>query len=377
MSPESNSRQQFTRARRWVIKVGSALLTDSGRGLDYDMITALVQQMAALRRAGRELVLVSSGAVAAGMVRLGWSERPHALHELQAAAAVGQMGLVQSYESAFQRYDMHTAQVLLGHDDISARDRYLNARGALTTLLRLGVIPVVNENDTVATDEIRFGDNDTLAAMVANLIDADVLLILTDQQGLYEADPRVNPDASLVTEAYANAPGLEAMAGSRGVLGRGGMLTKIRAAKLAARSGTDTLIVQGQRSNVIGEVAAGAAIGTWLRADQAPLAARKRWLAGLMRGSGTLVLDDGAVEVLRSAGKSLLPVGVKQVRGNFARGDMVICTDTSGREIARGLVNYPLAEAQKIIGHSSERFEELLGYQGEPELIHRDNLVLS
>jgi glutamate 5-kinase len=376
MSPESN-RQKFSQARRWVIKVGSALLTDEGRGLDSDTISVLVRQMAALRRDSREVVLVSSGAVVAGMVRLGWPERPHALHKLQAAAAVGQMGLVQSYESAFQAYGMHTAQVLLGHDDISARDRYLNARGALTTLLELGVIPVVNENDTVVTDEIRFGDNDTLAALVANLIDADALLILTDQEGLYEADPRIEPGARLVTEEQADSPALETMAGSGGILGRGGMLTKIRAAKLAARSGTDTLIVHGQRGDVISKVASGADCGTWLRAGQAPLAARKQWLAGLMRGSGTLVLDDGAVSVLRSAGKSLLPVGVKQVRGNFSRGDMVICTDSEGVEIARGLVNYPLAEAQLIIGHSSERIEELLGYQGEAELIHRDNLVLS
>lgn len=377
LSPALEKREQFTRARRWVIKVGSALLTADGRGLDREIIADLVAQIANLRRAGREVVLVSSGAVVAGMARLGWSERPHALHQLQAAAAVGQMGLVQSYESAFQRYEMHTAQVLLGHDDVLARDRYLNARSALITLLGLGVIPVVNENDTVVTDEIRFGDNDTLAALVANLIDADALLILTDQKGLYDADPRNNPGATLVTEAFANAPGLEAMAGSGGSLGRGGMVTKIRAAKLAARSGTDTLIAHGKHSMIIDEVAAGVSHGTWLRADQAPLAARKQWLAGLMRSSGTLVLDDGAVKVLRSAGKSLLPVGVKQVQGNFKRGDMVICRDGNGSEIARGLANYTLAEAQQIIGHSSERIEELLGYQGESELIHRDNLVLS
>jgi glutamate 5-kinase len=376
MSPESRGRQGFSRARRWVIKVGSALLTGDGRGLDYKMIATLVEQMAALRQDGREVVLVSSGAVVAGMVRLGWTERPHALHKLQAAAAVGQMGLVQAYESSFQRYNMHTAQVLLGHDDISARDRYLNARGALNTLLELGVIPVVNENDTVVTDEIRFGDNDTLAAMVANLIDADALLILTDQQGLYDADPRSNAEARLVTEERANASNLESMAGGGGTLGRGGMLTKIRAARLAARSGTDTLIVHGQNEGVILDVAAGAETGTWLRADKAPLAARKQWLAGLMRGNGTLVLDDGAVNVLRDAGKSLLPVGVKQVLGNFSRGDMVICADAGGTEIARGLVNYPAVEARQIIGHSSERIESLLGYQAEPELIHRDNLVL-
>jgi len=377
MSPETANRQQFVHARRWVIKIGSALLTNSGRGLDTGLIATLVRQMAALRDAGRDVVLVSSGAVAAGMVRLGWAQRPHALHKLQAAAAVGQMGLVQSYESAFQEYGMHTAQVLLGHDDISARDRYLNARGALTTLLELGVIPVVNENDTVVTDEIRFGDNDTLAAMVCNLIDADALLILTDQQGLFETDPNTDPAAKLVTEARAGDPSLAAMAGSGGVLGRGGMITKVRAAKLAARSGTDTLIAHGHTANVISELAAGAGHGTCLRADQAPLAARKQWLAGLVQSNGTLVLDDGAVTVLCAAGKSLLPVGVTQVRGNFSRGDMVICTDASGREVARGLVNYDLAEARQIIGHSSEQIEQLLGYQGEAELVHRDNLVLS
>jgi len=377
MCPDFTKRAGFAESRRWVIKVGSALLTDDGRGLDTDMIRELATQMAALRHGGREVVLVSSGAVAAGMVRLGWEERPHALHDLQAAAAVGQMGLVQSYETAFQRFGLHTAQVLLGHDDISARDRYLNARSTLTTLLGLGVIPVVNENDTVVTDEIRFGDNDTLAAMVANLIDADVLLILTDQQGLYEADPREFPKAELVSSASATAPDLEAMAGGGGMLGRGGMLTKVRAARLAARSGTDTLIAHGRNPDIIDRLAAGEDIGTWLQAGQAPQAARKQWLAGLVRSSGTLVLDDGAVQVLSGSGKSLLPVGVKAAHGDFVRGDMVICTDGEGREIARGLVNYSLSETRRIIGHGSDRIEELLGYQGEPELIHRDNLVLS
>ena len=364
-------------ARRWVIKVGSALLTDDGRGLDLEMIRTLTAGMTALRRDGREVVLVSSGAVAAGMSRLGWSARPSALHELQAAAAVGQMGLVQSYESAFQAYDLHTAQVLLGHDDISARDRYLNARSTLTTLLQLGVIPVVNENDTVVTDEIRFGDNDTLAAMVGNLIDADVLLILTDRDGLYTGDPRHDPTATLVGRASATDPELEAMAGGGGSLGRGGMLTKVRAARLAARSGTETLIAHGRETDIMARLANGEAIGTWLETGKAPLAARKQWLAGLMKSSGTLVLDDGAVKVLSGSGRSLLPVGVKAVQGRFARGDMVLCVDGEGREIARGLVNYSAEEAGKIIGHSSDRIGELLGYQGDAELIHRDNLVLS
>jgi glutamate 5-kinase len=377
MSLEIRQRQEFARARRWVIKIGSALLTNEGRGLDGDMIARLVAQIAQLRGAGKDVVLVSSGAVAAGMLRLGWSQRPHGIHELQAAAAVGQMGLVQSYESAFQEYGMHTAQVLLDHDDISARDRYLNARATLTTLLGLGVVPVVNENDTVVTDEIRFGDNDTLAALVANLVDADALLILTDQEGLYDADPRNNPDAKLVSDSPSDAPELEAMAGSSGALGRGGMVTKIRAARLAARSGTDTLIASGRRDAVITGLAAGEDIGTWLRAGRAPENARKQWLAGLSQCNGTLVLDNGAVNVLRDAGKSLLPVGVKAVRGDFARGDLVSCVDEGGTEIARGLVNYARSEAQKIIGHASDRIESLLGYQGEAELIHRDNLVLS
>jgi glutamate 5-kinase len=376
MRPDS-SREILTKARRWVIKVGSALLTNDGRGLDLDMIGTLAAGMAELRRKEREVVLVSSGAVAAGMLRLGWSARPTSLHQLQAAAAVGQMGLVQSYESAFQAYDLHTAQVLLGHDDISARDRYLNARSTLTTLLHLGVIPVVNENDTVVTDEIRFGDNDTLAAMVANLIDADVLLILTDQVGLYTADPRKTPDAELVACASAADERLEGMAGGGGSLGRGGMLTKVRAARLAARSGTETLLAYGREPRVMQRLAAGERLGTWLQAEKAPLAARKQWLAGLVRSSGTLVLDDGAVSVLSRLGRSLLPVGVQAVQGRFLRGDMVICVDGSGREVARGLVNYSAEEARKIIGHSSERIGELLGYQGEPELIHRDNLVLS
>jgi glutamate 5-kinase len=377
MPPEKIGRERFASARRWVIKVGSALLTDGGRGLDTGLINQLATQMASLRENGCEVVLVSSGAVAAGMVRLGWSQRPHALHDLQAAAAVGQMGLVQSYESAFQRFNMHTAQVLLGHDDILARDRYLNARNTLTTLLSLGVVPVVNENDTVVTDEIRFGDNDTLAAMVANLIDADALLILTDQQGLFDADPRTHPDAHLVDSISAGAPELESMAGGGGSLGRGGMLTKVRAAKIASRSGTDTLIAHGKEAEVVVRLAAGEKFGTWLQAGQAPLAARKQWLAGLVISTGTLVLDDGAVAVLSGSGRSLLSVGVKAIKGEFARGDVVICTDGNGREIARGLVNYSFSEAQKIMGYGTDKIEALLGYQGEPELIHRDNLVLS
>ena len=369
-------RTELRAARRWVVKIGSALLTNDGRGLYVAAIEQWVHQIVELRKRGIEVVLVSSGAVAEGMVRLGWKTRPHALHELQAAAAVGQMGLVQAYESQFQRYGMHTAQVLLGHDDISARDRYLNARGTLQTLVGLGVIPVINENDTVVTDEIRFGDNDTLGALVANLIDADLLVILTDQEGLFERDPRQDPTAALVARGKAGDPQYEAMAGGSGALGRGGMSTKIRAAKLAARSGADTVIASGRQENVLVRLADGAELGTLLVADQQPLAARKQWLAGLMQTCGTLSLDEGAVQVLRGAGRSLLPVGVKALSGRFRRGDLVSCLDPEGNEVARGLVNYASEDAQKIIGVSSDRIESLLGYQGEKELIHRDNLLV-
>jgi len=371
-----SERDEIKAARRWVVKVGSALLTDDGRGLDSAMISGLVAQLVQLRESGCEVVLVSSGAVAAGIVQLGWKNRPTVLHDLQAAAAVGQMGLVQSYQSAFNQHGLQTAQVLLGHDDVFARDRYLNARGTLNTLLQLGVIPIVNENDTVVTDEIRFGDNDTLAALVANLIDADALMLLTDQDGLYRSDPRHNPDAELVELADANAPELDTMAGEGGALGRGGMITKIRAARLAARSGTETLIANGRAEQIVASIASGANIGTWLRTGKLPQAARKQWLAGMVQSQGSVELDDGAVRVLRESGRSLLPVGVCGVRGDFQRGDMVSCVDSSGTEIARGLVNYDASETRKILGSSSREIESLLGYQGDDELIHRDNLVL-
>lgn len=372
-----NSREELKQAKRWVIKIGSALLTADGKGLDVKAIAGWAEQMVELRRRGIELVLVSSGAVAEGMSRLGWKERPHALHDLQAAAAVGQMGLVQAYESRFQQFGLHTAQVLLGHDDISARDRYLNARSTLSTLLKLGVIPVVNENDTVVTDEIRFGDNDTLGALVANLIDADVLVILTDQQGLYDADPRSNPSAKLVAQAAVDDASLESMAGgSSGALGRGGMSTKLRAARLAARSGADTVIAGGMLENVLLKVADGAEVGTFLMAAKEPLLARKQWLAGMTKVKGRVVLDNGAVRVLRESGKSLLPVGVTAVSGFFKRGDLVACVDAAGLEVARGLVNYAAEEAAKISGKSSTEIEAILGYQGDKALIHRDNLVV-
>jgi glutamate 5-kinase len=372
-----SKRDLIPQAKRWVVKIGSALLTNDGKGLDAQAIAGWVAQMAALRQQGIELVLVSSGAVAAGMRRLGWSSRPTEIHQLQAAAAVGQMSLVQTYEVEFQRYGLLTAQVLLDHDDLSSRQRYLNARSTLKTLIGLSVIPVINENDTVVTDEIRFGDNDTLGALVANLIEADLLVILTDQLGMYDSDPRINPEAQLLSEIAAEEPELEKMAGGGGVLGRGGMITKVRAARVAARSGADTVIVGGRIDNALLRLAEGDNIGTFLWAQQQPQAARKRWISGQLQTRGTLVLDDGAVRVVREQGKSLLPVGVKEVRGNFTRGDMVICVAPDGREVARGLVNYHADEARKIIGKPSNKIEALLGYKDDEELIHRDNLVLS
>jgi glutamate 5-kinase len=363
--------------KRWVVKIGSALLTNDGQGLALESIDSWVEQMAGLREKGHEVLLVSSGAVAEGMTRLGWSRRPHALHELQAAAAVGQMGLIQAYESRFMRYGLHTAQVLLTHDDLADRQRYLNARSTLRTLLSLGVIPVVNENDTVATEEIRFGDNDTLSALVANLVEADLLVFLTDQAGMLDSDPRSNPDAALVAEAQAGDVRLEAMAsGSGGALGRGGMLTKVRAASRAARSGTLTLIASGREPHILQRLAADEALGTRLYPVCKPFAARKRWLAGRLQVRGRLILDTGAVSVLREAGRSLLPVGVTRVDGDFGRGDLVVCISPDGEEVARGLVNYSAADARRIIGQPSGRIEALLGYVDEPELIHRDNLVV-
>lgn len=372
-----NKRQQLGQTRRWVIKIGSALLTNDGLGLNHEDICAWVNQMAQLRNKGIEILLVSSGAVAEGMHRLGWKTRPHALHELQAVAAVGQMGLIQAYESQFQSYDMHTAQVLLTHDDLSNRKRYLNARSTLRTLLDVGVIPVINENDTVVTDEIRFGDNDTLAALVANLVEADLLIMLTDQDGFYDNDPRIDADATLIKQAVVEDAGLDAMAkGGNGALGRGGMVTKLRAARLAARSGTCTVIVSGRKTEVLLGIYKGEELGTLLLADQVPVNARKQWLASHLRVHGKLIIDAGALKALQQSGSSLLAVGVKEVKGEFMRGEVVDCVDESDCIIARGLVNYSADETRIIKGHASERIEALLGYVGEPELIHRDNLVL-
>ena len=370
-------REKIAKAQRIVVKIGSALLTNDGQGLDVARIGLWVAQIAQLRAQGKEVVLVSSGSIAAGMKRLGFSSRPTQINELQAAAAVGQMKLVGVYESHFEKHDLCTAQILLTHDDLSNRRRYLNARSSLRTLLGFGVVPIVNENDTVVTDEIRFGDNDTLGALVANLVEADVLIILTDQQGLFDKNPRDHKDAALISYISASDDRLESMAsGGAGVLGSGGMLTKVRAARLAARSGADTLIASGREENVIVRVAAGELLGSWLQPEHGRVAARKQWLAGHLKSRGALVLDDGAVKALRQGGTSLLAVGVKDAQGTFSRGDMVICVDERGGLVARGLVNYSVDETLKLLGKSSSSIGDILGYKGEPELMHRDDLVI-
>ena len=370
-------RAQIPATRRWIVKIGSALLTRDGAGLDPEVLGPWIAQMAAQRAAGRELVLVSSGAVAQGMARMGWRQRPQALHELQAAAAIGQMGLIRAYEDGFSRHGLHTAQVLLTRDDLADRKRYLNARSTLRTLLAIGVVPVVNENDTVATDELRFGDNDTLAALVANLVEADLLILLTDQDGLFSANPHLDPKALLIGEARVDDPRLDqAAGGSSGALGTGGMITKLRAARLAARSGCATVIAPGRRAQSLTSIAAGDGVGSLLVPAQGPQAARKRWLAGHLRVTGRLVLDDGAVKALREGGRSLLAVGVTDVYGHFARGEVVACVDNQGQEVARGLVNYDAQDAIRIKGLPSSRFEAVLGFVDDDELIHRDNLVL-
>lgn len=364
-------------AKRLVVKVGSTLVTNDGQGLDRAALARWAAQIAALRHQGREIILVSSGAIAAGMQRLGWKRRPHALHELQAAAAVGQMGLIEVYESCFREHGLITSQVLLTHEDLADRKRYLNARSTLRTLLGLGVIPIINENDTVASDEIRFGDNDTLAALVTNLIEADVLVILTDQAGLYDQDPRRHTEAELVREGRAGDPALEAMAGGAGTaIALGGMLTKVLAAGRAARSGAHTVIASGREDDVLVRLAAGEMSGTQLLAERATLAARKQWLADHLQVRGQLRLDAGAVKALRVDGKSLLPIGVHAVTGEFDRGEVVSCLDEGQHEIARGLVNYNAAETRRILRTPSGEIEAKLGYVDEPELIHRDNLVL-
>ena len=365
-------------ARRLVVKVGSSLVTNEGRGIDADAVGNWCRQMAVLAAQGREIVMVSSGAIAEGMKRLGWATRPKGVHELQAAAAVGQMGLAQIYETCLREEGMRSAQILLTHADLADRERYLNARTTLLTLLGLKVIPVINENDTVVNDEIKFGDNDTLGALVANLLDADVLVILTDQRGLYSTDPRKDPGARFVAQAQAGAPEIEAMAGAAGsAIGRGGMLTKVLAAKRAARSGASTVIAWGREPDVLLRLAAGEDIGTVLIASTPKRAARKQWMSDHLQLKGAVSVDAGAAKKLRDAGKSLLPIGVVDVHGDFQRGDVIAVRGADGSELARGLANYSSSEARLIARHPSAEFERLLGFAAEPELIHRDNLVLS
>ena len=374
---KSMEQSALKQARRVVVKVGSALLTNDGRGLDRQMIENLAAQICTLVRDGKEVVFVSSGAIAEGVLRLGWSKRPERICELQAAAAVGQMGLVQAYETAFSAHGVKTAQILLTHADLSNRERYLNAREALLELLRLGVVPIINENDTVVTDEIKVGDNDTLGALVTNLIEADVLVILTDQRGLYTADPRKDPLAQFVSEASAGDPSLEKMAGgAASSLSKGGMITKILAAKRAARSGSSTVIACGREENVLPRLAQGEAIGTQLTAVHAPWHARAKWLADQLRAQGLVVLDAGAAKALMEKKTSLLPVGIKAVQGDFVRGDVVGCLAPDGTEIARGLVNYDSSQLRLIAGKHCEEFAAILGFSGPEEAVHRDNMVM-
>lgn len=369
-------RRRLGSSKRWVIKVGSALATNAGVGLNLDAIRDWAGQMVRLQKSGHEIVVVTSGSVAEGASRLGWSERPHVLNQLQAAAAVGQMGLVRGWDQAYEASGSRAAQVLLTHEDLSDRKRYLNARSTLWTLLGLGVFPVVNENDTVATAEISLGDNDTLAGLVCNLVEADLLVILTDQDGLMTADPRRDEHAQLIEYADVYEAGLEAAAGEGGAWGRGGMRTKIRAARLAARSATSTIIANGKVPGVIETIARGEGIGSLLHAGGEKLAARKQWLGGSIRPRGRLMLDAGAEKALCADGKSLLAVGVQVVEGEFSRGELVTLTNNAGAEIGRGLINYDSEDCRKIAGVASSKIEGVLGFVHEPELIHRDNLLL-
>lgn len=368
----------MAQAQRLVVKVGSSLVTNEGRGIDAQAIATWAAEIAALRDLGREIVVVSSGAVAEGMKRLSWVRRPQSMQDLQAAAAVGQMGLAQVYETEFRRFGLQTAQILLTHEDLADRTRYLNARSTLTRLIELGVIPIINENDTVVTDEIKVGDNDTLAALVTNLIEADALVILTDQAGLYTADPRSHPDARLLSKVKAGDPRLEAMAGGAGsLIGKGGMLTKVLAARRAASAGAHTIVASGRESKVLQRLAGGEVIGTSFIANTAKLTARKQWIADQLQLRGALVLDAGALKALLRDGKSLLPIGVSEVQGDFARGDVVACLSQAGSEVGRGLINYASSETRRIIGKPSSEIESLLGFVEEPELIHRSNLVIT
>ena len=360
----------------WVIKIGSALITDNGCGLKHDNLDSWVNQISILNERGINIVIVSSGAVAEGLTRLGWENRPNVIHKLQAAAAVGQMGLIQAYQTCFQKYKKQTAQVLLTHDDIINRTRYLNARTSLNTLLKLGVVPIVNENDTVATDEIRFGDNDTLAGLVANLIDAELLVLLTDQKGLYTSDPREDNAAKLIEQAEAGDESLKQYAGESSGYGRGGMHTKLKAASIASRSNTQTVIASGNETSILLKIADSKKVGTLLTTSKETLQAKKQWLANQSYLKGTVIIDNGAATAIIKSGKSLLPIGVKSIAGEFKRGEIISCVDQDGKEISRGLSNYDSVKARLIIGKSSEEIEKILDCKDEDELIHRDNMLL-
>ena len=381
MTGASSDRPAFravvAEANRVVVKVGSSLVTNDGKGLDAAAIAEWGRQIAHLRAAGKQVAMVSSGAVAEGLKRLGWARRPSEMHELQAAAAVGQMGLAQVYDSSFREFGLPTALVLLTHEDLADRRRYLNARSTLLTLLKLGVVPIINENDTVVTDEIKFGDNDTLASLVTNLIDADALIILTDQAGLFTADPRKDPQARLLSQVSAGDSALENMAGGAGSsVGKGGMITKVLAARRAASSGAHTVVASGRMPQVLARLAQGEDIGTCFIASTPRLASRKQWLADHLQLRGSVTLDEGAVKALTGDGKSLLPIGVTEVSGDFERGEVIACRDGAGREIARGLINYSSSETRLIMRRASAEIEAILGFTEEPELIHRDNLIL-
>jgi glutamate 5-kinase len=378
MSATKITPSAVAQAKRLVVKVGSSLVTNEGKGIDLDAVEQWARQLGTLHANGRQMVLVSSGAIAEGMARLGWPRRPNAMHELQAAAAVGQMGLIQAYEVAFARHGIRTAQILLTHEDLADRRRYLNARSTLHTLLGLGVVPIVNENDTVVTDEIRLGDNDTLGALVTNLIEAEALVILTDQSGLYSADPRSNPDAEFISLGQAGDPALEAMAGGSGSnIGTGGMITKVLAAKRAANSGGHTVIASGREPDVLLRLADGERIGTELRASLPVRSARKRWLVNHLRLRGRITLDAGAVKALMQDHRSLLSIGVTAVEGEFERGDVVACVDEHGVECGRGLINYSAADTRRIMRHPSSQISQILGSMSDPELMHRNNMVFA
>lgn len=372
-----HDRSILRRSTRWVVKIGTSLLTDSQTGLRQDVVESLACQICQLLKDGMQVVLVSSGSIGEGMRRLGWKQRPDKVHLVQAAAAIGQIGLVHSYEAAFSQLGVRSAQILLTHADLASRQRYLNARNTIRELLGLGVVPIVNENDAVVNEEIRFGDNDTLAALAANLIDAECLVLLTDQQGLFDLNPRHSSNAQLVHYGKADDISLLDLAGEAGTAGRGGMLTKVQAAQKAARSGSYTIIASGHENEVLLRLRCGGEIGTLLSPGKERIAARKQWLAGQLRSNGKLILDNGAVRVLKKAGKSLLPVGVTDVEGDFSRGEIVTCVDLQGLEVARGLVNYNSDEARKIIGQPSRSIEQILGYCGESEIIHRDNIAVT